>query len=255
MSPVVHSVDLEHKYSEFYKSPDEGVHKIEISKWPRNRFEASIFFAGSGKSTIDIGCGNGQCLYSLEGRFSTLYGLELSRKRADDARRNLTGIGAVILCANVEAGVPELEGDCFDVVICSDVLEHLVDVFAAFREMTRILKPGGRLVLNTPNFAKVKNRIRLLFGVFGSTSASEEGFGNNDPEQLLDGGHLHYFTFSMLDRLCTMFGYEEVKHFGFGRFGRMHNLWPNLLSPSCQVVAVKKRQMFPEPPPSNRVTV
>jgi SAM-dependent methyltransferase len=243
MSEVVHLPDLERKYSEFYKSPDGGVHRIEISGWPRNRFEASVYFAGSAGKVIDIGCGNGQCLYSLEGRFSTLYGIELSKKRSDDARRNLTGLGAVILYANVEAGVPELESDCFDVVICSDVLEHFVDVFSAFREMTRILKPGGRLILNTPNFAKVKNRIKLLFGVFGSTSATEEGFGNNDSKQLLDGGHLHYFTFSMLDRLCTIFGYEQVKHYGFGRFGRLHNFWPSLLSPSCQIVAMKKKYL------------
>jgi SAM-dependent methyltransferase len=241
MNQAIQSVDLEHKYSEFYKSPDDGVRQIEVSGWPRKRFEASVFFAGSGGSVIDIGCGNGQCLYSLHGRFSTLYGVELSKKRSDDARRNLMGLGVVILCANVEAGIPELQSDYFDVVICSDVLEHFVDVFAASREMTRILKPGGRLVLNTPNFAKVKNRIKLLFGVFGSTSASEEGFGNNDSEQLLDGGHLHYFTFSMLDRLCTILGYEQVKHYGFGRFGRLHNLWPSLLSPSCQIVAVKKK--------------
>jgi SAM-dependent methyltransferase len=244
MSEVVRLLDLEQKYSEFYKSPDGGVHRIELSRWPRNRFEASVYFAGSGGSVIDIGCGNGQCLYSLEGRFSSLYGVELSKKRSDDASRNLMGVGAVILCANVEAGVPELESDSFDVVVCSDVLEHFVDVFSAFREMTRILKPGGRLVLNTPNFAKVKNRIKLLFGVFGSTADTEEGFGNNDPHQLLDHGHLHYFTFSMLDRLCSLFGYQQVRHYGFGRFGRLHDFWPSLLSPSCQIVAVKKKHLI-----------
>ena len=50
------------------------------------------------------------------------------------------------LCAYNE-GIP---ADRFDAVFCTEVLEHTLDPFAATRELLRILRPGGHLVLSTP---------------------------------------------------------------------------------------------------------
>lgn len=38
----------------------------------------------------------------------------------------------------------------FDVIICSEVPEHVPDTYAAFREFARLLKPGGQIILTTP---------------------------------------------------------------------------------------------------------
>ena len=43
------------------------------------------------------------------------------------------------------------EDDCFDVIFFNHVLEHIPDDVAALREVRRILKPGGLLVLGVPN--------------------------------------------------------------------------------------------------------
>ena len=83
----------------------------------------------------------------------------------------------------------------------------------------------------------------MILGTVGGrmpfASKPQEGFKLRTHDELHDGGHVHYFTFSMLDRLFERYGYSEVKRFGIGRFGRLHNLQPTLLSGSCHVVAKK----------------
>ena len=223
-----------------YRQNDGGIYEIQIGNWPKNRFEASVFFSGSGERVIDIGCGNGLVLFSLQNKYSSLYGIDVSSKRCQDAQRNLAPCNAEILCADIEEGLPMYADNYFDTIISSDTIEHFVDIFDAISVMARVLKPNGRLVINTPNFAKIKNRCKLLVGEFGSTSTNNEGFGNNCEEEMHDGGHLHYFTFSMLDKLCSKYNFHKVEHYGFGPFGKFHNIIPSLLSPSCQIVAYKK---------------
>lgn len=46
--------------------------------------------------------------------------------------------------------MPEVASDSYDCVFCSGVLEHVVDFQAALREMTRVLKPGGVMLLGVP---------------------------------------------------------------------------------------------------------
>lgn len=53
---------------------------------------------------------------------------------------------------NLLEGMPDLPSDCFDVVICEQVLEHLTDVQPAIRDLVRVLKPDGLLVVGVPIF-------------------------------------------------------------------------------------------------------
>ncbi|WP_455392804.1 class I SAM-dependent methyltransferase [[Eubacterium] cellulosolvens] len=231
-------MDLEKSYSDVYKNEPLGNVEIKIDSWPRERYEASIFFAGKGKRVLDVGCGNGTVLYNLREKFDELYGIELSKKRVAITKKTLKGYNAEIIQGNIEAGI-KFEDEFFDVIICSDVIEHLVDVFSGFKEMTRLLKKNGKLVLNTPNVAYIVNRFKLFFGTFPSTSARNEGFEVRTERELFDGGHLHYFTFSMLEKMCKRFNYSSIERYGYGKHGKLHNFYPSLLSPSCQIVGTK----------------
>ena len=89
----------------------------------------------------------------------------------------------------------------FDTAVMVAVIEHLVDPKTALRELSRVLKPTGRLIIDTPNIAKWTRRIKLLFGYFPSTASLDEGLLSYDkrtPTDLYDEGHLHYFTFGFI---------------------------------------------------------
>lgn len=60
---------------------------------------------------------------------------------------------------------PRLDLGQFDVVLCSEVIEHVQgNPRTAFAALLRFVRPGGRLIVTTPNLARLFNRIKLLLG-------------------------------------------------------------------------------------------
>lgn len=209
-----------------------------MARWPRNRYEAALRFCPPGKRVLDIGCASGAVLYSLKDRFDELYGIEINPDRYKKAREQLKGLNARLLNSDLENGLP-FEDGFFDVVITTDVIQIFIDIFGCFKEMTRVLKEGGTQLVTTPNFAYFRRRLTLLAGRFPSTSAGNEGFDTKTEHNFFDGRHLHYFTYSMLYKLFNKYHYSSIKKYGLGKLGRLHNLYPPLLSPTCMVLGIK----------------
>jgi SAM-dependent methyltransferase len=184
---------------------------------------------------MDIGCGDGSLLYQYRNRYAHLIGLEYSAERLRQAEANLAGLKFTGLQGSAEE-IAQLADNSVDRIITADVIEHIPDVYAASHEMFRVLKPGGWLVINTPNIAFIKKRLVLALGRFPSTSQPNEGLGS---DVLFDGGHLHYFTYRSLRLVLERAGFEMVRPMGFGRFGIFHSLWPSLTSGGVQWVAKK----------------
>lgn len=228
---------LNDKYDEFYKTDGQlrVIDDYPIRKWPRNRVEAIVAVEGAGESIMDIGCGDGSLLYQYRNRYSHLIGLEYSAERLRQAETNLAGLKFTALQGSAE-DIVQLPNNSVDRIVTADVIEHIPDVYAASHEMFRVLKPGGDLVINTPNIAFVKKRLVLALGRFPSTSQPNEGMGS---DVLFDGGHLHYFTYRSLRLLLERAGFQMVRPMGFGRFGVFHSLWPSLMSGGVQWIAKK----------------
>jgi SAM-dependent methyltransferase len=53
--------------------------------------------------------------------------------------------------------------DEFDAVVCVEAIEHVENPFHLLRELRRVLRPGGRLILTTPNVLSLPSRLRVLF--------------------------------------------------------------------------------------------
>lgn len=229
---------LEAAYDEMHVGRKPNRNPIPTDRWPRIRREACVYFAPGGRRVLDVGCGSGVVLYNLRDRYELLCGVELSSVRAETCRGTLDGLNARVECGNVETGLPFEDGH-FDTIIFSDVIEHVVDVWGAMAELRRLLEPGGTLVLTTPNIAELRRRLTLLMGRFPSTSAGDEGFAIATPNTPLDGGHMHYFNYSMLEKLFRKYEFSRTRRFGIGRLGRLHDLVPTLLSSACVVVANK----------------
>jgi len=211
------------------------LHDVILRGWPRNRVEAILFSAEGGDTIMDVGCGNGHLLYMLRHKYKSLVGIEYSPQRLEQAKANLSNLPFVPILGSAEH-MSVIESDSIDCIVSADTIEHIPDVYAACLEMYRVLRPEGKLVINTPNVAFVKKRFLLLFGRFPSTSQPNEGLGS---DILFDGGHLHYFTFRSLNMLLERAGFEIEQKIGFGKFGRIHNIYPSILSGGIQLVAKK----------------
>jgi ubiquinone/menaquinone biosynthesis C-methylase UbiE len=101
---------------------------------------------------LDAGCGDGRYLAALPSpRPSRIVGTDISERILATARAaaERAGVEAELVRGNLEA-LP-LEDAAFDLVLCTQVLEHLLDPAAGVRELARVLRPGGRVVLTTDN--------------------------------------------------------------------------------------------------------
>jgi SAM-dependent methyltransferase len=103
-----------------------------------------------GQRVLDGGCGNGALLALLRaGRPAELFGLELSSTLCSLAREKV-GESARIRQGSLQARWPFSDAT-FDLVVMTEVAEHLANPSVAFREARRVLARDGRLVVTFPN--------------------------------------------------------------------------------------------------------
>ena len=101
---------------------------------------------------LDAGCGDGRHLAALArspARPSRVTGADISARILETARAAAAALQPELVQANLEA-LP-LEDAAFDLALCTQVIEHLLDPAAGVRELARVLRPGGVLVLTTDN--------------------------------------------------------------------------------------------------------
>ncbi|MBI2942838.1 MAG: class I SAM-dependent methyltransferase [Candidatus Wallbacteria bacterium] len=164
-----------------------------------NRTDLAASLAGSGRRLLDVGCGDGHFLSLVAPRYSELHGAELDAERAARCRAR----GAFVTRVDLDAtGLPYAAG-AFDSATMLDVLEHVREPLPALREVHRVLAPGGRVFVSTPNIRYWKHLVSILFqGRFPSTS---------DDPSAYDGGHLHYFTFADVEALMRQAGFTDFQ--------------------------------------------
>lgn len=106
---------------------------------------------------------------------------------------------------NVEEDTFPFEDDAFDVVLFCEMLEHLLmNPLATLREIHRVLKPSGVLVLTTPNVARLDNVLSLVEGV--NMYDPYSGYGPY-------GRHNREYTRDELHRLLEFAGFDVERSF------------------------------------------
>jgi SAM-dependent methyltransferase len=102
---------------------------------------------------LDVGCGTGDFLIESRGRGWDVSGVEMS----PDAVRVARGRGLAVTVGTLrDAQLPDAAFDC---VVLLDVIEHLTDPLAEMREIRRVLRPGGIVVVETPNWRSLYRRL------------------------------------------------------------------------------------------------
>jgi len=222
---------------EFYENP-----AVPLSSGPdraqrQARMLAAVLQGFAGPAVIvDVGCGDGSAL-AVAARQNPAHrfaGIDWS----GDALRRASALGLTVLRAGVTApGLPVGDGAA-DMVIMSELIEHLVDPDGAVAEVRRVLRPGGSLLLSTPNLAAWYNRGLLAVGIqpIFSEVSLRGVFGR--PGSVV-AGHLRLFTRRALTEFLTASGFRCVTVTGaryhdvprpLGPLDRAFCRWPSAAS-------------------------
>jgi ubiquinone/menaquinone biosynthesis C-methylase UbiE len=102
---------------------------------------------------VDFGCGNGAQTFRFLDHFEQVTGVDVVAAELDafTAESRRLGLEARVRTVLTDGGPLPLADGCADVVTSFTVLEHVGDERAALREMRRVLKPRGLLVVTVPN--------------------------------------------------------------------------------------------------------
>jgi 2-polyprenyl-3-methyl-5-hydroxy-6-metoxy-1,4-benzoquinol methylase len=137
---------------------------------------------------LDVGCGSGEWLMTMRQLGWQVEGIDFDSNAISVAKEN-----------GLEAGIGSLEqqkfpASRFDAVTLNHVIEHVPDPVLTLTECCRILRPGGRLVLCTPNGASLGHR---LF---------KKNWRGLEPPR-----HLHIFSTATAVRLLELSGFNRIR--------------------------------------------
>jgi SAM-dependent methyltransferase len=194
-----------------------------------------------GGSCLDCGANTGYWFEQLASEIDLTkdqyYGIEWDNKSVKQAQKNQLNVQQ----GDLNKKLP-FENDKFTCVYGLSVLEHLLNGCHFMKECHRVLKPGGTLIILTPNISTYFTAILILAGRMPSSGPhpdsnalmqSEEVFKVSSTDLVWDTEsdnpvhrHLVVFSFSVLKKYLKLIGFSEVNGYGFGLYP-----FPNFVQP------------------------
>ena len=166
---------------------------------------------------LDVGCGDGFFTAKILQRFNlkNVYGLDISSKAVDLARLKHPEINFQQSALN---HIPE-ETNSIDSITMIEVIEHLVDIEGTLKELFRVMKPGGILLITTTDFNWLKQVIIAIFFF-------EKYFYPTNP-------HIRFFKKSTLADILSKNGFSIIKYAWNGDYLK--------IMPKGQMILAQKR--------------
>lgn len=173
-----------------------------------------------GDHVFDLGCGDGTMGTLLTNtHVVTIDGCDISEvalERATNKYRNVYQL-------NIDDEHTPVNSNSYDVVICTDVLEHTLSPIRVLNEIERILRDDGFAVISVPNFGFIRYRINSLVGEI--------------PSIIIDERHYNTFTISRLRDLLEDSGLEAQKVSGVSRLQNLAKAVPQIFAKTIIVTA------------------
>ncbi len=146
---------------------------------------------------LDIGCGEGYITSEVAKSFSNakVYGVDYSLSAIEKASLRFENINFAVANAY---NLPFQES-YFDVVVCNNLWEHVPDPINLAKNISKILRPGGALIISTPSRYRIENMVRIILGkqvMFMSNQHVTEYSIGQVKEQLCYAGYLVIQTYS-----------------------------------------------------------
>ncbi|MER6089452.1 class I SAM-dependent methyltransferase [Streptomyces bluensis] len=210
VNPVTTTAPERRGLSDFYENPSIPVASGTARSVRQARMLAAALgpaTTGGPKTVLDVGCGDGTAAATaapfLAGH--RIVGVDWSQ---DALRRARARLPYPVRGELTDGGLP-FASAVADAVLFSEVIEHLVDPDAALDEIRRVLRPGGHLMLSTPNLAAWYNRALLLAGVQPVFSeVSLRAIHGRPGKEVV--GHLRLYTARALREFVAASGFEVV---------------------------------------------
>ncbi|MBI1826547.1 MAG: class I SAM-dependent methyltransferase [Planctomycetes bacterium] len=146
---------LRHDIDAYYAESNFAIRWIEAA---RLRWIAATANVQPGERVLEVGCGGGHILKMFPQ--AELTGVDVSGRMLEKSRRNLSGFRVNLLQGELEE--VRLPAESFDVIVCSEVLEHVVDPDEMLRSMRRLLRPTGRAIITIPNDHLIESLKRTI---------------------------------------------------------------------------------------------
>lgn len=185
-------------YKEHYKKDAELFDYFEVDKYDMDynrRLHTFIkkFVTGKNNRILDIGSGGGWSAKELSGNGSVFL-CDLSEKNLLKIKKEYNSNAAI-----ADALELPFKSGSFDYLILSEVLEHLNDPKTAIKEMLRVAKTGGRIIITTPYNEKIRYYLCVHCNQMTPANA-----------------HLHSFTEESLSEYIDDLQYSGKEFYKFG---------------------------------------
>jgi 2-polyprenyl-3-methyl-5-hydroxy-6-metoxy-1,4-benzoquinol methylase len=183
------------------------VKKNKFTGWLDGEMQAPFMWIAPGTNVLDVGCGFGQSLGYLQAKQCNAYGVEAD----ENIRRVAEKFGYKV---HVGLFDPSLyENDFFDFVTLGQVIEHVTNPLETMRGIASVLKPGGIVVLSTPNADGWGAR---LFGKFWVSWHAPY--------------HLHFFTRESMQKVADDAGLELCSIKSVTPSDWLYNQWLHMVT-------------------------
>lgn len=167
-----------------------------------------IFNQIKASNVCDIGCGNGIFTADLRQKFDCkLIGVDSNKYALEQA--NKLNFDQLIEVEDFTKDRLPIDDGSIDLVICKDVLEHLIDPLFLTDEISRILKDNGYFLVHVPNHFPIWGRLKFLL------TNNIDTFNYFPGSSRYNFPHIRFFTLFSVKKLLSISGFEVSENLSF----------------------------------------